>query len=354
MAKKVFKRLYELTISESISPRYEIPPSIVAPEFRQENFDTTQTAKQIIITDLDIEASIGKNNGSSVDQLDLSIFNTSDDVLEILDSEGAIVILKAGYKSLHKDSSGLPTVFSGQITSFEVSKEGNNTVTHITAGDGVQMLRNERITYEAPAGTPVKDVIKDMAERFRGISGIYLATEDLEGELFHTGYSAYGLLKTVFLELCDSRDMVYNIRNNSLIVHPKSWTRINGLNTGLLDPADVAKQSEWLIADSKSNEKRYKDIITVNPSDVLRAKRNTEKRGTKTSDGNASFGVLLEIPIQTQIDISRSIVKLENEGDEKFDDNIVGDYTIESIDINMQSRNGEWSMTLELKRKEST
>tara|TARA_R100001594_G_scaffold53735_1_gene87298 strand:- start:30697 stop:31761 length:1065 start_codon:yes stop_codon:yes gene_type:complete len=349
---EVYKRLYELTISESVTPNYEIPPSIVAPEFEQENFDKATSINQMIVTELAIEAMITKNKGTSVDQLDLSVYNMSNEAHSLLESDGAIIILKAGYESLHKDHSGLPTVFMGQVDSFEVTKSGNNTITRIIAGDGLQMLKNERLSYEAPAGTPVVDVIRDMASRFRNISEVVLGYDDLEGEVFETGYSAYGLLKAVFRELCESRGLTFNFRNNSIVVHPESWIIVTPVETGIIDPFVIGKEPTWETTLSKAQDKLLtKDIITVFPEQVIRAKKLTEKKATKTSDGKATYGLLLEIPIQTEIDINRSTVRLENSENNEFDEGIAADYTIESIEFSMQLRNGDWCATLELTRK---
>lgn len=352
---RIYKRLYELTISaikrEDI-PDYSIPPLLAEPTpTSTSNYDKSTQVK-VVITELHIEATISKNKGTSADTLDISIYNLSNKYNSILDADDVFIELKAGYESLQGDNSNLPIVFVGQLSNYEISKSGNSTITRITAGDGISMLKNEKVTYDIKSGAKVADVISDLAHKFRNVSDVVLGLEDVEGEVFETGYSAYGSLKTILREVCESRGLTFNFHNNSLFVHPDGWRRVNDLQVGILDPEDIGKNPSWSISTSKAQEGLLTSkVITVTPSNTLRAKKLGEKRVTRAKEGKETFGVLVEIPAQTEIDINRSKVKLVNdESVNKFSDDIVGDYTIESIDINLQLKDGDWSITMELTR----
>lgn len=56
-------------------------------------------------------------------------------------------------------------IFKGAVRDVEHKREGTNIITTIVCGDGDAAFRRATISKSYPAGTPVKDVIDDIAKQ---------------------------------------------------------------------------------------------------------------------------------------------------------------------------------------------
>lgn len=345
----LYKRMYEITISEPlISPDdYKIPPLISKLDGQPQNsqdYNTTDSARQVVITDLDVIMKIEKTRSASTNNLDLTIYNLSESTQALLRVKGAMVIVKAGYESLHGTHSNLPTLFIGQVDNVEVSKQDTRVATRVRAADGLELLKNQRISYEAEAGAKVTDVVRDLALGFNNVVEGHLALQDIEGEVFPTGYSAFGILKDVLGELCKSRQLRYSIENNSIYVYPEAWFRVAEEVGAIPYNSTEAKAWESNVSRAKIDNFNKGVILQFTPSEVISAKVLTERRAAKNGSAKDTNGVTLIIPTYTKFNTAIDRVRLT----EEFDTNISGDYTIESVDMSLESRDGEWITTLEL------
>ncbi len=349
----LYKRLYEITLSEpAIDPDVfknpPPPPQIFRKPVKDSNYNIVTKSTQHIITELDFEAVITKTRSAGVNELTLTLYNASDSIEAIVEKTGSLVIIKAGYESIHKNHSKLPTIFRGQVETIEVVKEETRVVTRITASDGGQVSKNQRVSYEAEPDTKVTKVITDLAESFDNIVIGHLALEDLEGEVFPTGYSAFGILKDILTEICKSRKLKYSIENNSIYIFPDSWFRL-AEQTGIIPYKDTdAAAWEKNVSAAKVTNFKKGQLITFTPETVISSRKLVQSKTAKNGSGKGAAGLSLKVPTYTKFNTQIDIVKLEDSKDNKFDSKILGEYSIESLTVNLNSREGEWTTSLEL------
>ena len=346
---ELYKRMYEITISEPLINPSDYNEATEVKESgstgkRDGDYNTTDDAKQIIITELEITATISKSRNQSTNSLDLIIHNLNEDTRSLLEKDGTMILLKAGYESIHKEHSNLPTLFVGQVQSVEVTKTGTNITTAIKAGDGSEMLKNQRISYQAKPNTPVKEVIKDLALGFDNVVEGHLALEDIEGEIFPTGYSAFGLLKDILDEVCKSRKLRFSIEDSSIYVFPDSWFRLAEQNGIIPYASTEAAAWESHVSTAKTTNFNKGTTLVFEPDEVISAKALIERQSSMNGSGKNTRGISLTIPTYTKFNTQIDRVELT----EEFDTNVSGIYTIEAVDINLESRDGQWVTHLEL------
>lgn len=343
---RLYKRMSEITISQPIIKPLEIvvPPNPNKPVVSTTDYNVVDKVNQVIITDLDFDIHISKKKGAASNTLNLTIYNISDTATAILEEVGAIIVIKAGYESVHEVHSRLPTLFIGQVDGIEVYKEGDNTITKITAGDGQAMLKNQRVSYQAIPDTTVAKVITDLASSFTNVVIGHLALEDIEGETFPTGYTGFGRLRDVLEEVCKSRKLRFSIDGNAIYVFPDSWYRI-AEQTGSI-PYESTEAAAWEknASTAKVNNFNQGDLLTFTPSDVISARFLVDRKDAPNGSGKGAAGVALKLPTYTKFNLLIDKIKLT----EDFGTKVAGDFTIESVDINLQSRDGEWATTLQL------
>ncbi len=277
------------------------PPQVYRTPVKDSNYNIISESTQHIIRDLDFELTIKKARSSGANELTLTLYNASDSVEVIAEQTGALILIKGGYESVHQNYSKLPTLFTGQIESVEVVKEETRVVTRIKASDGSQVLKNQRISYEKPPidskGQPalVSDVITDLATAFDNIVIGHLALEDIEGEVFPTGYSAFGNLKEILTELCKSRKLRYSIENNAIYVFPDSWYRLTE-QVGAVPYKDTdAAAWEKNVSKAKTTNFKKGELLTFTPDTVISSRKLVDSRGAKNGSGKGFEGITLVI-----------------------------------------------------------
>jgi len=110
------------------------------------------------ITGLDIAFEIEKDLSPEPNPCHVEIYNLSCKNRQVLSMAGeAPVILKAGYR----DKTGV--IFQGDMTSLRHEKDGPTWKTILATGDGALAIQMARINKSFAKGTPVKDVIKEIA-----------------------------------------------------------------------------------------------------------------------------------------------------------------------------------------------
>lgn len=114
------------------------------------------------ITGLDIAFEIEKDLSSEPNPCSVEIFNLSPENRSILSKYDRVwVMLRAGYK----DSVGL--IFKGDMLSIRHLKEGPTWKTVLASGDGANAIQTARTKKSYAKGTPVKTVVKDLAEQLK-------------------------------------------------------------------------------------------------------------------------------------------------------------------------------------------
>lgn len=139
------------------------------------------------ISNLDIAFEIEKNLDKQPNPCHIDIFNLGSSNREVLSKYKRVpVILKAGYK----DNVGI--IFQGDMIKCTHVKEGPTWKSTLLNGDGAKSIQTARINKSFAKGTPVKMVIKEIAEQL-GLphSAAMKQLEWLSGKL-DRGFAASG------------------------------------------------------------------------------------------------------------------------------------------------------------------
>ena len=177
-------------------------------------------SKAVKITDLQIQVDItrtSKGDSANTDATSFKIFNMSEASRKYAEQEGALIILKAGYK----DSGELPVLYAGQIKSVSTEKQRVDVITQIVAGDAYIPQKNARISKYYPPSTSKAAILKDLALSMQGVGEGVFALDALESSYFNSGYSANGLITDIVSKMCKSLGYEYVIENNRVYMHPK-------------------------------------------------------------------------------------------------------------------------------------
>lgn len=188
------------------------------------------------ITDLDISGNITSRAGSgSNSKTVLQVYNLAPETLEIVEKTNNYVILEAGYSGEE-----LKIIFTGQVSSFDTNRQGQDIVTTLVCSDGYIPNNTVRLSKSFPENTTANTVMEYLIQRYKdsGVAlGQYVAQVDPKEKVeyvqltspsvttFSMGYSVNGFLYDELSDLCKSMGYVNYITNGRLFIHPKSYTK---------------------------------------------------------------------------------------------------------------------------------
>ena len=222
-----FDRAYELYIG---TPTIETkiftntPKETTIENQYQRYYTDIDEGKAVKITNLQLRAKIqrtSKGDSASSDTTVFEVFGLSPATRKFAEQEGALIILKAGYKGAGE----LPIVYAGQIKSVSTVKNAPEVVTSIVAGDAYIPRKNSRISRFYSRTTPKSEIIRDLALSLQGVGEGIFAVSSAEGQFFNGGFSASGKTIDVLEKLCRSLGYEVIIENNRVYVRPKYLTR---------------------------------------------------------------------------------------------------------------------------------
>src|SRR5580658_7301416 len=118
------------------------------------------TVGQTHIAGLDIAFEIEKDESLAPNPCHIEIYNLSSANRAILSKYTQVpVVLKAGYS----ESVGL--IFKGDMLRCIHFKESTSWKTVLASGDGAMAIQTQRIDKSYSKGTPIKDIVEDLAQR---------------------------------------------------------------------------------------------------------------------------------------------------------------------------------------------
>lgn len=139
------------------------------------------------ITGLDMAFEIEKNLEKEPNPCHIDIFNLGQKNREILSKYKSVpVLVKVGYK----DKVGV--IFQGDMIRCTHIKEGPTWKSTLVNGDGANLIQTARINKSFAKGTPVKTVIKEIAEQLGLPHGSALKQFEGLSENLERGFSASG------------------------------------------------------------------------------------------------------------------------------------------------------------------
>lgn len=166
-----------------------------------------------------IEFSISKSISSSANTADITIYNLSESTRNGMGKEFDAITLEAGYL----DEGNVGVIFKGAVRDVEHRREGPNIKTIISCGDGDTALRRATISKSFPAGTPVKDVVDELAKQMeaQGLAkGEFKYPEAMEGKTFKRPYAVCGSCAREMDVIGRGNGFYWNSNNETLEIIP--------------------------------------------------------------------------------------------------------------------------------------
>ena len=187
---------------------------------------STETTDALKISDLQIEASIKYNtapSGKSVQPAEIKIYNLTETAINFISGQSS-VILKAGYR----DDEAIPVLYIGQVISVSTERLGEDIVTTLLCGDGVNVIKNSKYEKTYNKGGTYGAILSDLITQFseKGIPKGDFIEGERTTKVTPRAVIASGLLAEALAEVCGAIDYVWYISLGKLYIQPKE---IDGL-----------------------------------------------------------------------------------------------------------------------------
>lgn len=165
------------------------------------------------INGLNITFEIEKDLTPEPNPCHIEIFNLSAQNRAILSKYAQVpVVLKAGYR----DHVGI--IFQGDMINCAHIKEGPTWKTVLTNGDGAKAIQTARIKKSFAKGTPVKAVIKEIAEHLKIPNAQAIKQVETITDKLGRGFSACGNPMDELCRILCQYGYTASVQNNSLQV----------------------------------------------------------------------------------------------------------------------------------------
>lgn len=163
------------------------------------------------ITGLDISFEIEKDLSPEPNPCHVEIYNLSAKNRQVLSMAGkAPVILMVGYR----DKTGI--IFQGDMTSLRHEKDGPTWKTILATGDGALAIQTARINKSYSKGTPVKDVIKEIAKQLNLPCDSALKQLENISDILGRGFSLSGCAMDELCRMLEQHGLSASIQNQAL------------------------------------------------------------------------------------------------------------------------------------------
>jgi hypothetical protein len=194
---------------------------------------------------LDVQFEVEKSDKREPNTAQIKIFNLNEDhQKELEELDGVPAKLEAGYRD------NISTIFSGVLREASSIREGADDVTTISSGDGERNHRQARVNRSFAPGTPVRNVIRFVAQRTgvglgnleEQLTGIRL--EDA-GDVFKNGVTVSGNAFRELAILLKSTDRDFSVQDGVLQILRRNQALTGtaillNANTGLIDSPSIS------------------------------------------------------------------------------------------------------------------
>jgi hypothetical protein len=171
------------------------------------------------VEDLKISFEIEKTSESNTNSATILIYNLNPNHRGILQKEeNLFIILEVGYGGEFNQ------LFIGDISKVIITKQGNDWVTNIEAGDGNQSLKDATLDKSYKNGTPIKTIINDAIDSMKVTGNVVAGViSDVGDEVFQQGVSISDTAKNVIDKLTSKLGLEFSIQDNEIqILGPDS------------------------------------------------------------------------------------------------------------------------------------
>jgi hypothetical protein len=163
------------------------------------------------ITGLDIAFEIEKDLSPEPNPCHVEIYNLSRPNRATLSKYDQVpVLLKAGYQG------HVGVIFQGDMMSCTNIKEGPTWKTVLASGDGAMAIQTARINKSFAKGTPVKDIIKEIAKQLNLPCDGALKQLETFNEKLARGFCVNGSAMDELSRILNPHGIGVSIQNNSL------------------------------------------------------------------------------------------------------------------------------------------
>lgn len=154
-----------------------------------------------------IDASVSKTIVSSLNTAQIIIYNLSEQTREALRKNDISIKLYAGYEDEEKEM-----VYAGGVVSAQSYRQGTNIVTKLSCRSGIGPIIKATTSTTYTYGVPVKDVVKELAQNFEGIT-VDPTNIKVEGKIGYAGWSYVGLTKDALDKLANQYGFSWTLQD---------------------------------------------------------------------------------------------------------------------------------------------
>ena len=213
-----FKRSAKVTLYRTSTPLFE------------EEFEVDRKDNGIEITDLRIEFNVKRDLSKHPNSCSIKITNLGKAARTALSKKPLNVVLEAGYDGVTR------VLYTGDMIFGMSTLDDADWTTLIQCGDGDRVNASARINRSYPSGTPVKDILKDLAKSMgQVLPSSVLNSKELDTQV--QGYSAYGSSAEQLSRLLVPHGYSHSLQNGKLQIIKESETTGGTRDEYLLDEA---------------------------------------------------------------------------------------------------------------------
>jgi len=167
----------------------------------------------IISKDLRVNFEITKDLFGYPNLARISVYNFSLERVNEISEEFTNVEFKAGY------ADSIVTIFKGDIRNIVNRRDGVDTITEFYAGDGERVTRESYFSRTYSGGTPLKQVVNDLASNFNipkaQLDGLDSVRKSLKGLSFS------GPTKEILNKLSDDYGFYWSIQDGQFVTQDR-------------------------------------------------------------------------------------------------------------------------------------
>ena len=171
-----------------------------------------------VIDDLQIKATIKKDNNKEPNKSQISVYNLSDDTVGYINKNirnNVAVALAVGYR----DAGTLDVIFKGTVQWVSDTFNGVDRVTTLHCVDGGINLSLARSSRSYPKGTKVKDIINGLVTDLGATTGN--VTVD-SSQTISSACAMSGSTSFYLNHICNGIDHNFSIQDGSVFITPRS------------------------------------------------------------------------------------------------------------------------------------
>jgi hypothetical protein len=171
----------------------------------------------IVIENLKMNFKVKKTDSEDPNNLDMEIYNLTENTISKISEENNIIVVEAGYK----DENNTEVVYIGDISSVYTSRIPPDKITYIKAGDGEKNINEKNISVAYGAGVNTNQILNDAAREL----GLAIKTpiENISKFIpFANAFSFGGKVKTLLDNVTESAGLKWSVQNHELKIYDEN------------------------------------------------------------------------------------------------------------------------------------